>query len=343
MASPTSGFCWQETGFWACLKIILRVRIEPVNGIIFNIQRFSLHDGPGIRTTVFLKGCTLRCFWCHNPEGMYPDLEVQFTPERCIADMDCARICPIQAHQFVDGVHRFDRARCDACGECVSVCVTEALELSGRLVSEAEVMAEILSDRPFYESSGGGVTLSGGDPLVQRQFSRALLARCREEHIHTALETAANCPWEHLAELLPLTDLVMMDLKHMDDAQHRQATQVSNQRLLDNARRMAEQGQRLIFRLPVIPGVNDTLENIVATASYVRDLTEAGRRNGHYVAHPPELELLPFHRLAEHKYRSLGRANPAQHLQPPSKERLEALTALAADILAGADVPVRHR
>jgi pyruvate formate lyase activating enzyme len=314
-----------------------------MNGIIFNIQRFSLHDGPGIRTTVFLKGCTLRCFWCHNPEGMYPGLEVQFFPDRCIGDMDCARVCPNDAHQFRNGVHVYNRQVCQACGECVEVCVAEALEQTGRELSADEVMTEILSDRAFYETSGGGVTLSGGDPLVQREFTRVLLERCQEQQIHTALETAANCPWEHLEELLPLIDLVMMDLKLMDDERHRQVTRVSNRRILENARRLGEIGKPIIFRIPVIPGVNDDLENIKTTAAFIHGLTEMGRKNGHYTKDAPTLELLPFHRLAEHKYHSLGQENPAAGLQPPSKERMEYLTEAAASFVADSGIHIRRR
>lgn len=314
-----------------------------MRGVIFNIQRFSLHDGPGIRTTVFLKGCSLRCFWCHNPEGMYPGIEIQFYPERCIGDMDCVQVCSRAAHRFVDGGHFFDRRLCEACGACVDVCVAEALERSGREVDLDEVMAEILADRAFYETSGGGVTLSGGDPLVQRQFTRQLLQRCRAEHIHTALETSANCPWEYLEQLLPFTDLVMMDLKHMDDEQHIQATRVSNQRILDNARRLCAIGQPVIFRLPVIPGVNDDLANIRATASFVRTLAEVGRKNGFYTDAPLALELLPFHQLAEYKYRSLDWENLAGAIHPPTKDHLEHLTQQASEILADFGVIVRHR
>ena len=203
----------------------------------------------------------------------------------------------------------------------------------------AEVMVEILADRAFYHNSGGGVTLSGGEPLLQDGFALALLERCKVEGLHTALETAANCRWERLAALLPLTDLVMLDLKHMDDEPHRMATGVSNQRILANARRLAELGRVMILRVPVVPGVNDSASNIVATARFVRELTLLGRANGHYVDFVPSLELLPFHRLSGQKYRNLGWEDRTTGIQPPRAARMSELTALAAEF----GIPVCHR
>jgi pyruvate formate lyase activating enzyme len=310
-----------------------------MNGIVFNIQRFSLHDGPGIRTTVFLKGCSLRCFWCHNPEGIDAEPEVQFSAHRCLGDADCARVCPSGAHVFGEKGHVFRREACTLCGACVEVCVSHALEMIGRSMTVAEVMAEILADRAFYRNSGGGVTLSGGEPLVQDRFAFALLECCKAEGLHTAVETAANCRWERLAALLPLTDLVLLDLKHMDGERHRAATGASNRQILANARRLAERGQAMILRIPVVPGVNDGADNIVATARFVCELTRLGRENGYYAEVVPSLELLPFHRLSGQKYRDLGWEDQAAGIQPPGAARITTLTALAA----GSGIPVRHR
>lgn len=310
-----------------------------MRGFVFNIQRFSLHDGPGIRTTVFLKGCTLRCFWCHNPEGFHRQPEILFNPTRCLGDMDCARVCHQGAHDFINGDHLYYRELCSVCGECVEVCVTNALELSAREMSVDEVMKEILADSAFYERSGGGVTLSGGDPLVQRLFSQAILERCHEEHIHTGLETTANSAWEHLESLLPFVNLVMMDIKHMDDSQHRRITGVSNQRILENARRLAERGTQLIIRIPVIPSVNDDIDSVLTVAVFVRQLIELGQCNGHYTQELPRLELLPFHRLAEGKYSALGMDYPAKGLQPPSSEQMKSL----ADAAESCGIKVKLR
>lgn len=308
-------------------------------GLVFNIQRFSIHDGPGIRTTVFLKGCSLRCFWCHNPEGLRATPEILFSPDRCIGDGECAAVCPQHAHEFDGKLHIYHRDLCTACGQCVDVCYAEALEISGRKMTVDQVVAEVLQDRAFYETSGGGVTLSGGDPLVQRAFSRAILFRCKAEGLHTALETAANCRWQDLESLLPVTDLMMMDLKQMDPEKHRAATGVSNQRILANARRLAELGVSLIFRVPVVPTVNDTVESIAAIAGFVRDLTALGKARGHYASDRPSLELLPFHRMAGNKYERLGMEHRARDLQPPGKDIMANLT----EVASSCGIPVRHR
>src|SRR5512143_508835 len=190
-------------------------------GTVFQIQRFSIHDGPGIRTTVFLKGCSLRCFWCHNPEGRFPSREIQYFPARCIACGACVDACPNSAHEMCDGLHVFLRERCRVSGRCVESCYPQALQLNGRRMTVGQVMGEILPDRPFYDSSGGGVTLSGGEPAVSFSFSREILEACKREGLHTAIETCGEYPWRALEVLLPATDLILMDIKHMDPGRHR--------------------------------------------------------------------------------------------------------------------------
>lgn len=294
-----------------------------LTGTIFNIQRFSIHDGPGIRTTVFFSGCSLRCFWCHNPEGLNLKPQIQFTSGRCTLCGACVAACPAGAQQIDEaaGVRVYQRSRCSACGTCLETCFAGALELAGAELSVAQVLQEILPDRAFYLDSGGGVTLSGGDPLLQRSFTAALLAELRAAGIHTALETAANCSWEVLANLLPLTDLVMMDIKHLDPAQHRAATGVSNERILANAEKLLQQRQPLILRTPVIPGFNDTPAEIAAIARFIATNSAAA---------PPRWELLPFHQLATDKYQSLGLDYPSARLEPPSPQHMRHLAAVAA-------------
>ncbi|MEJ5310480.1 MAG: glycyl-radical enzyme activating protein [Anaerolineae bacterium] len=303
-------------------------------GYICNIQRFSVHDGPGIRTTVFLKGCTLRCFWCHNPETIRPRPEVQFFANRCIGCAACVDACPEGAQGFDEnGLRIFDRAKCVACGKCVDVCYAEALVFTAKAMTAEAVVAEILLDRAFYDNSGGGVTLSGGEPALQVEFSREILERCKAAELHTAIETAANVPWESLAALLPVTDLVMMDIKHMDSAKHRDAVGAPNALLLANARRLAETDKPILFRIPVIPTVNDTPEEIAAIAAFIRQLTElrAAQHNGMAGQPVPiTLELLAFHRMAGDKYNSLGWEYRAANLTPPTKEHMAMLMDVAA-------------
>jgi len=298
-----------------------------LEGIVTNIQRFSIHDGPGIRTTVFLKGCNLRCFWCHNPETLKPKPELQIFPDRCIGCGVCFDRCERGGHEVVEGERVFHREACIACGTCAETCYAQCLVIVGERKTVDEVVDEVLRDQPFYERSGGGVTLSGGEPLLQPEFSQAILTRCKEEGLHTAIETAANMPWERLAEILPVTDLVMMDIKLIDAEQHRACTGVPNERILENARRLGEQDKPLIVRTPVIPGVNDDDAAISAIAAFVAKL--------------PNLmyyELLPFHPMARGKYDSLDMPYQAQELVSPSKETMDAL----AEVARGYGIEVRH-
>lgn len=300
-----------------------------MHGIVTHIQRFSLHDGPGIRTTVFLKGCNMRCFWCHNPETWAPAPELQTFPARCIACGACVSACPQGAHTLVEGVKGYDRAQCVACGQCAEVCYADALVLTGKVLTVADVLAEVLADRAFYATSGGGVTLSGGEPALQPDFAYAILAGCKAEGIHTAIETAAHYAWERLEKLLAVTDFVMTDIKHMDAEKHRAVTGVSNAQILANHRRLMATDKPVVFRTPVVPTVNATPAEIGAIAAYIRDLAALRAQSGSS-APPPSLELLPFHRMAEDKYRSLGLAYKAQDLPMPTQEEMAALVTLAA-------------
>ncbi len=286
--------------------------------IVSDIQRFSLHDGPGIRTTVFLKGCNLRCRWCHNPETISSGPQLQFFPERCIGCGACLEACRKGAHAVVDGRRRFERRLCAACGECASGCYAGALVLVGREMTVEQVMAEVLADRDFYLASGGGVTISGGEPLFQSHSTAEVLRACKSEGIHTAIQTNLAWPWQRFRAILPLTDLVMMDIKMMDAPAHERWTGEDNERILANARRLSCEQVPLIVRTPVIAGVNATVEEIARIADFVR-----GFENLLYY------ELLAYHPLGSGKYQSLGMEPPGAELAGPDRQTLSRLAAAA--------------
>jgi len=308
------------------------------HGIVTNIQRFSIHDGPGIRTTVFLKGCNLRCFWCHNPETWNPKPEIQVFPGKCIGCSACLSACPRGAHVIIGGEKVYLRDQCIACGQCAETCYAEALVLTGKMMTVDDVMAEILSDRAFYETSGGGITLSGGEPALQLDFSYAILARSKAEGIHTAIETDAHYTWERMEKLLEVTDFVMTDIKHMDSDKHREFTGVPNERIIANHRKLMVTDKPVVFRTPVVPTVNATADDIGAIAAYIRDLSELRTQAG-VNAPPPTLDLLPFHRLAGDKYRSLGLDYKAVDFATPTKEEM----AVLVEVAAGYGIRVRSR
>jgi pyruvate formate lyase activating enzyme len=299
--------------------------------LVFNIQRFSIHDGPGIRTTVFLKGCSMRCFWCHNPEGQHPRPELRYFPDRCIACGQCVNACPTGAHVLNDGIHKFLRERCDVTGRCVETCYSGALQLEGRRMTVGQVMEEVLRDKSFYEISSGGVTLSGGEPALDTDFSREILQQCKHHGLHTAIETCGEYPWASLESLLPVTDLIMMDIKLMSPDGHRKATGHANDRILANARRLALTGKPMVFRTPVVPTVNDSENAIGEIARFVAGLIALRRRNGGAMEGGAGIryELLAFHNLASDKYRSMDREYNAATLRPPTNETMSLLLDVA--------------
>lgn len=262
------------------------------SGLIFNIMRFSLHDGPGIRTTVFLKGCPLSCWWCHNPEGRSSKPELMFFESRCVRSGECVKVCPDGATFLENGGVRITDA-CRGCGTCVDACAAGARELAGRWVSAGEVMEEIERDRVFWEEAGGGVTFSGGEPLFQPQFLEALLEACRERNIHTTVETCGYASKRVVLRLAPKIDLFLFDLKLLDSGKHRLHTGRGNELILSNIRALAETRRDLIIRYPVIPGVNADEENVGQMIQFLGEL-ELRR-----------VDLLPYHSTGAEKYRRL--------------------------------------
>jgi pyruvate formate lyase activating enzyme len=267
----------------------------PLRGILFDLQRFSVHDGPGIRTLVFFKGCPLHCPWCSNPESQRFAPELLFDPAKCVACGGCVEACPNGAVWLEADRRRYERERCRVCGRCVEICYAEARTIAGRRVTADEVVAEALKDAPFFANSGGGVTLGGGEPLAQPDFAQAILTRCRAHGIHTAVETCGHVPWPGIEMVLPWTDLFLYDLKHLDPVKHGRETGGDVGLILANLERLAAAGAPLIVRAPVVPGFNDDPEEVRAIAERVAGLGIA------------ELHLLPYHRLGQGKYRLLGR------------------------------------
>lgn len=271
-------------------------------GLVFDLQRASVHDGPGIRTTVFLKGCPLRCAWCHNPESQRGAPELSYDPDRCLACGRCVAACPGGRHGVGADGHRFARAGCTACGGCADVCPALALERVGRPLTVAEVMAEVRQDLGFYRDSGGGLTLSGGEPLAQPAFAAELLAAAAAEGIHTAIETCAYAPWSAIAEVLPHCRLFLVDLK-AEAARHRELTGVPLEPIRDNLRRLHDTGATIWLRLPLVPGLTDSAERWTEAAGLCAELPRLAR-----------IQIIPYHPLGRGKRQRLGvpEARPAE-------------------------------
>jgi pyruvate formate lyase activating enzyme len=279
-------------------------------------MRYCLHDGPGIRTTVFLKGCPLRCAWCHNPEGQRRAVELALRDARCTGCGACVEACPEGAIARPGARAVTDRARCDGCGACADACYAGARERVGEERGVESVVAEVLRDRAFYDQSGGGVTFSGGEPLAQPEFLAALLRACRAAGVRTAVETCGFAPWEDLEAAAAATDLFLYDVKLMDDAAHRAATGVGNALVLENLSRLSRAGHAVVARLPLVPGVNDGEANLAATAAFLRERT--GVR---------EVHLLPFHRLGGDKAARLGQPASMPDAPAPGAGALAAAAA----------------
>jgi pyruvate formate lyase activating enzyme len=287
-----------------------------ISGSILNIQRFSIHDGPGIRTTVFMKGCPLRCRWCHNPESQSAGPQLIVWASRCIGCEACLAVCEEAAITVEDGRIVTDRARCTDCGACVEVCYTGAREMAGREVSVAEVVAEIERDIPFYEQSGGGATFSGGEPLMQPRFLLALLQACRARGIHTTLDTCGFASWAVVDRIRPYVDLFLYDLKVMDADRHRQLTGGSNRPVLRNLEALSRRGHRIVLRVPVIPGINDDAESMRQAAAYAASLP-----------HLERIDLLPYHHIGAEKYRRIQQPYQLPDQAPPTAERIAEIAA----------------
>lgn len=282
-----------------------------ITGTIFNVQKYSIHDGPGIRTTIFFKGCPLGCWWCHNPESLESKTEIIFLLNKCIGCQDCMKSCPNGAITFSDQGLKRDNTKCSLCLECVNICPTGATEQAGKKMTVEDVIKEIEKDRVFYEESGGGATFSGGESLLQIEFLDSILTACKSKGIHTALDTSGYAPWEAIVRIVDKVDLFLYDIKLMDEEKHKKYTGVSNKPILQNLKKLAAGNSNVWIRLPIIPGVNDDEENIEKTGAFISSLNLR------------DVFLLPYHTIAMDKYTRLGKIYQLSALQPHSDKQME--------------------
>lgn len=289
-----------------------------MKGLVFNIQRFSINDGPGIRTTVFLKGCNLRCQWCHNPESMSPKPELQYFEQLCTNCLECVHNCPVSAiTKKPQGKIVIDRELCTLCGKCESVCMSDAMVMAGSYMEATEVIDEVMKDRDYYRSSGGGITISGGEALLQKNFVIEIFKKTKAEGIHNTLDTAANVDWKIVESLVPYLDLVLLDIKHMDTDLHFERTRVHNTRILENARYLSDAGVPIIVRIPVIPSYNDSVEHMEAAATFLGELNTVEL-----------VELLPYHTMGVDKNISLGEKMLINIFESPDRDVLKSLVSI---------------
>ena len=261
---------------------------------VFNLKRLAVHDGPGVRTTLFFKGCPLHCRWCHNPESISPRPELGVFQHKCVKCGRCQRVC--SCHHVTAEIHSLDRTRCTACGTCAAGCLSDALIHYGKTVTPQEILPELLEDLPFYETSGGGVTLSGGEPLLQAEFCAELLKLLKQEKIHCAVDTCGAVSWNAIEKVLPYTDLFLYDFKHPDSAMHRELTGLGNELILENLKHLGERNHPVEIRIPLIPGMNTEEETLKRAAEFLSGIPSV-----------TVLRLLEYHDLSRSKYQAVGR------------------------------------
>ena len=275
-------------------------------GIVFGIQRFSIHDGPGIRTTMFLKGCNVNCVWCHNPEGIPLRQILSYNASKCIGCRGCEAVCPQKVHTFTEEGHKVDRTLCQFCGKCVEICPAEALEVLGERITSEKAVKQLLRDKHYFTGEGG-ITLSGGEALMQREFATAILKGVKAEGVNTALETNGTLPWEYYEELLPYVDIFLIDYKVTDPEVYKKYVGGDNSKVEENIRRLYASGAKLRIRCPIIPGVNDTEDHFNKIAELTKELPDV-----------EGAEILPYHKLGVSKAARIG--IESEEFEMPSNE-----------------------
>ncbi len=290
-------------------------------GLVFDIKRYAINDGPGIRITIFLKGCPLHCRWCHNPESISPRVQKMYTANKCIGCGECVRICPMQACELTQAGIVTDENLCIGCGQCAQACPALATEMSGRYETVGDLLDVIEQERPFFDQSGGGVTFSGGEPLLYPEFLTEILDACGRRQIHRTVDTSGMASAKNLLEVAKRTDLFLYDLKLMDSNKHKEWTGAGNKRILKNLRALADSGAEIQIRIPLINGVNADDKNIEATAAFVAALPGPGRK----------ISLLPYHNVAAGKFTKLGRDyQPWPMAEPDSGDLARVVARFAA-------------
>ncbi len=283
-----------------------------MDGTILKISRFCTDDGPGIRTTVFLKGCPLSCIWCHNPESQRKDPEIWYIEEKCVGCRKCADVCENNCHTFNEGSHKIDFGKCKACMKCADICPADALEVIGKKVSVDKIVAEVEKDIVFYKNSGGGVTVSGGEPLLQSDFTAEILRSCKEKGIHTAIETSGAANKEALEKVMKYCDLVLFDIKETNAEAHKDYTGANFSLVINSLKTINEMGIPFIVRMPVIPGLNDRKDHFDAVKNIVCDMP-----------HCKAIEIMPYHSLGAYKYKQLGKKYRCEDIAEPAKSTVD--------------------
>jgi len=291
--------------------------VDSQSALVFDVKRYAINDGPGIRVTIFMKGCPLACRWCHNPESISPTVQKMYSREKCIGCGECVEICPVEACELTDAGIVTDPNRCIRCGKCASVCPAAATEMSGRYETVSDLLGVIESERPFFDQSGGGVTFSGGEPLLYPDFLMEILDACGRLRIHRTVDTCGLARTRNLLAVAERTDLFLYDLKMMDSTKHKEWTGAGNKRILKNLEALAESGAAIQIRIPLIKGVNADEENINATATFVAALPGPAR----------PISLLPYHNVAGGKFARLGRDYLPSQMTEPDAEDLERVIA----------------